>query len=198
MNNIEIRVLTAALALALAGVSSNPAVGEELAAEVPMREDMILISATAMVTAIDYETRDITLKDELGKETSLKASEEVRRFDEISVGDNVMVDYYLSLAFELREPTQEERDNPLEILADAGRASEDKAPAGGALTVIRAVCTIEGLDRPTETATLMGPLGGLNVVKVADVSNLPKLRIGDSVVVTFTEALAVALVKVEE
>jgi len=71
------------------------------------------------------------------------------------------------------------------------------APAGAQISVITAVCTIEGLDRPTETVTLKGPLGGLNVVKVLDVNNMPHLHIGQSVVVTFTQATAISLEKVK-
>jgi len=55
------------------------------------------------------------------------------------------------------------------------------------------VCTIEGLDRPTETVTLKGPLGRYASVRVADPGNLPHLRIGDTVLVTYTEALAIAV-----
>ncbi|MEZ5275211.1 MAG: hypothetical protein R3F07_02380 [Opitutaceae bacterium] len=192
-----IRILAAALAVAVASMTSvnTFAMAEDEA--VPTREDVVLVSMVAKVAAIDYETREVTLKDELGKEISIVAGPEVERLNEIAVGDSVEADYYLSLAFELREPTADEMANPLQVAEDAGRTEADQAPGAGALRMIKAVCTIEGLDRPTETVTLMGPLGGLNVIQVRDVSNLPKLRIGQSVVVTYTEALAIGLVKVE-
>ena len=53
------------------------------------------------------------------------------------------------------------------------------------------------LDRPTETVTLKGPQGRYATVRVADPANLPNLRIGQSVVVTYTEAMAVSLEKVD-
>ena len=165
--------------------------------EVPTREDMVVTSMTAKVTAIDYQTRDITLQNELGKEVTISASDLVERFDEISVGDFVVADYYISVAFELREPTAEEVENPLQVEQAEERAGLESAPAGGFVNIIKAVGTIEGLDRPTATVTLMGLMGGLNVVKVADVDNLPNLRIGQSVIVTFTEALVIALEEVE-
>jgi Cu/Ag efflux protein CusF len=195
--NNTIKILAAALTVAVASMTSPTAFGTVEDVGVPTREDAVLVSMVAEVAAIDYETREVTLKDELGKEISIVAGPEVERLGEIAVGDSVEADYYLSLAFELREPTADEIANPLQGAEDAARNEADQAPGAGALRMIKAVCTIEGLDRPTETVTLMGPLGGLNVIQVRDVSYLPKLKIGQSVVVTYTEALAIGLVKVE-
>jgi hypothetical protein len=98
----------------------------------------------------------------------------------------------------LREPTPEELEEPLVVLGEVDVAPEELDPAGGAIRMFRAVCTIEGLDRQTMTGKLLGPLGGYNVVKIADPENLTKMRIGDTVVVTYTEAVAIELVKPEE
>jgi hypothetical protein len=120
----------------------------------------------------------------------------VERLKEFAVGDAVTADYFVSIAYELREPTAEERAEPLVILDAEGKASTEDAPAAGVVSQIRAVCTIEGLDRPTETVTLKGPRGRYATVRAADPANLPHLRIGQSVVVTYTEALAISLEKV--
>ena len=57
------------------------------------------------------------------------------------------------------------------------------------------VTTIEGLDRPTKTITVQGPLGRLVTARVAHPANLTKMRIGDNIVITYTEALAISLEK---
>jgi Cu/Ag efflux protein CusF len=173
-----------------------PAVAGEAESQTTVREDVKLVTLLAEVVAIDHETRDITLADEYGKELEMVAAESIQRLDEVEVGDFVKLAYYLSIAYDLREPTPDELENPLQIIEDAERAGMDEPPGGIGIEVMKAVCTIEGLDRPTATVTLKGPLGGLNVVQVKDVSNLPKLRIGQSVVVTFTQAVAIALEKV--
>ena len=162
------------------------------------RLEAILISDIAEITAIDYETRALTLMDEMGKEVTVQAGPDVERLDEVEVGDVVEIDYYLSVAAELRAPTLEEMENPLEIEEEVEEAAPDAAPGGAEITMIKAVCTVEGLDRPTATVTLMGPLGGLNVVRVADIENLTKMRIGDTIMVTFTEAVAISVEKVED
>ena len=117
----------------------------------------------------------------------------MKRLREIQVGDTVAATYYVSVAAELRPPTAEEGKEPLVILKDTAKAPPGTSPAGGGLRQLKAVCTIEGLDRPTETVTLKGPLGRYVSVRTADPANLPHLRIGDTVLVTYTEAPAVSL-----
>ena len=166
-------------------------------AQVPTREDAILVSITATIESIDQETRVTTLKGPLGNMITFVVDPRVERLKEFTVGDAVTAEYFVSVAYELREPTEEEKKEPLVVLGAAGKASTENAPAVGAVAQIRAVCTIEGLDRPSETVTLKGPRGRYATVRVADPKNLPLLRIGQSVLVTFTEALAVSLEKVE-
>lgn len=170
---------------------------ESSADVVPTREDAVLVSITASIEAIDHETREATLKGPLGNSVTFTVDPQVKRLKEFSVGDAVAADYYVAVAFELREPTAAEKEEPLVILEGAGKASAEEAPAAGGVRRIRAVCTIEGLDRPTETITLKGPLGRYVAVSAADPANLPHLRIGETVVVTYTEALAVSLEKVD-
>ena len=163
---------------------------------VPTREETVLVRITATVEAIDYGKREATLKGPLGNSVTFTVDERVKRLNEIKVGDTVAADYYVSVAAELRPPTTAEKANPLVILEGAGKTPPGTSPAGGGLRQIKAVCTIEGLDRPTETVTLKGPLGGYSSVRVGDPANLPHLRIGDTVLVTYTEALAIALEEV--
>ena len=54
-----------------------------------------------------------------------------------------------------------------------------------------------GLDRPSQTVTLKGPMGRYLTVRVEDPSVLMKPRLGDTVVVTAVEALAVSVEKVK-
>ncbi len=160
---------------------------------VPTREETVLVSINATVEAIDYDKREATLKGPLGNSVTFIVDERVKRLNEIQVGDTVAADYYVSVAAELRPPTAEEEKQPLMILEGAGKSPPGTSPAGGGLRQIKAVCTIEGLDRPTETVTLKGPQGRYASVRVADPANLPHLRIGDTVLVTYTEALAISV-----
>ncbi len=161
------------------------------------REDTLLVTVTAKVEAIDHASREVTLRGPLGNVVTFVVDERVKRLAEVKVGDEVTADYYVSLAGELREPTAEERAAPLTVLDASARAPEGTMPAGGGLRAFKVVATVEGLDRPTRSVTLRGPLGNFLTVRARDVNNFQRLHLGDTIVVTYTEALAVSLDKVE-
>jgi hypothetical protein len=119
----------------------------------------------------------------------------VQRLNEIKVGDDVTAEYYVSLAADVRLPTAAEKANPIQVLEETAKAPDGTSPAAGALRIMRVLVTIEGLDRPTKSITVSGPGGNLVTVQVEDVSALSKVRLGDQMVVTYTEALAVSLQK---
>jgi hypothetical protein len=157
----------------------------------------VLVTITASVEAINYINREVTLKGALGNTVTFTADKRVKRLNEVKVGDLVQAEYYICLAAELRQPTPEEEKVPFVMLDAAGRAPKDTSPAGGGLRRFKVVTTVEGLDRPTETVTVKGPGGNYLTVRVADPANLPRMRIGDTIVDTYTEALAISLERAE-
>ena len=158
-------------------------------------EDEVLVSVTATVQAIDLEKRELTLKGPLGNVETLTVDKAVQRLNEVKVGDEVSATYYVSIAAELREPTAAEKENPLVVSEGMAKSPKGTAPAAGGLRVIRVVATVEGLARPTRMVTLKGPRGNYMDVRARDVKRLEKLHLGDTIVVTFTEALAVSVEK---
>jgi lipid-binding SYLF domain-containing protein len=160
------------------------------------KEDSILVSVTATVRAIDHEKREITLKNDLGNVVTFIVDKEVKRLDEVKVGDQVSASYYISVAGELRPPTDEEKANPITTKTDEVRASKGSAPTAGSVHMIKAVTTVVGLDLPTQTVTLTGPYGNYATVRAKSVDNLKKLRLGDTIVVTYSEAFAISVEKV--
>ena len=162
-----------------------------------VREIWQVVSVTAEVQKVDLEKRELTLKGPQGNVLSFTVDKRVERLSEVKAGDKVNVDYYVSLASEIREPTAEEKENPITVLETAAKAPPETAPAGGGLRQIKAVVIVEGIDRPAEMVTLKGPLGNTITIKVLDPSRLDKVSLGDTVIVTYTEALAVSVEKVK-
>jgi len=158
-------------------------------------EDSVLVYTTAKVDAIDPVAREITLKDDLGHVVTFVVDKRVKRLDEIKEGDEVTAAYYISVAGELRPPTEEEKQNPIQINAGAARAPKGTDPAAGALRTIKVVTTIAGLDLPTKTVTLTGPMGNYATVRAKNVENLKKMHLGETIMVTYTEALAISVDK---
>ena len=161
-------------------------------------EDSVLVSMTGTVKEVDVEKREITLKGQLGDEATFTVDKAVKRLNEVKVGDEINANYYISVAAELREPTEEEKQKPIQYVEGAAKSPQGTAPAAGGLRVLRVVATVEGLERPTRRLTLKGPRGNYLTVRARDVGRLEKLRLGDTIVVTFTEALAVSLEKVKK
>ena len=182
-------VLGAALAL-------NAPAQETKSAAPLSAERSLLVTVTAKVEAVDQAKREVTLKGPLGNVVTFVVDKRVKRLQEVKVGDEVTADYYVSLAGELRAPTEEEKNNPLTILEGGARAPKGTSPAGGVLRAFKVVATVVGLDLPTQSVTLQGPLGNTGTIRAEHVEKLKQLRLGDTVVVTYTEALAISLQKV--
>jgi hypothetical protein len=160
-------------------------------------ERSILVTVSARVEAVDLKKREVTLKGPLGNVASFVVDERVKRLNEVKVGDEVTAEYYVSLAGELRAPTDEEKKTPLIVLEGGARAPKGTSPAAGGLRAFKVVATVVGLDLPTQSVTLEGPLGNSGSIRAEKVENLKQLRLGDTVIVTYTEALAISLKKAQ-
>lgn len=58
----------------------------------------------ATVEAIDYDTRMLVLRGPEGNTLTTKADERVKRFNEIKLGDEIVVQYTRAFAISVREP----------------------------------------------------------------------------------------------
>ena len=160
------------------------------------REKMEQVTVLGTVTEINPETREITLMGKDGGLMTVTAGEEVERFDEIAVDDIIEFDYFTYIKAEFREPTEEEKAEPVQVLVEAGKATEEMAPAGAVGAVVKAVVTIEALNRPLMLATVSGPNGNYVSIPMEDAEFMTKLHIGQVFILTYAEAMAVSLEKV--
>ena len=185
-----------AVALVAPAAAATSYAQAQTPAQAPMvKQDAVLTTITAKITALDQTTHEVTLKGPLDNTVTFTVDKRVTRLSEMKVGDDVTADYYVAYAAEFRAPTEQEKANPLVVLQEKAKAPAGTAPAAGALKITRAVVTIEGLDRPTKSMTVAGPKGNLYTFQVQDVPAMSKLRLGDTIVVTFAEALAISLEK---
>lgn len=162
----------------------------------PSREKWEEASMQGTVTDINAETREITLMGNDGGLMTVTAGEDVERFDEIVVDDVIRFDYYTYLKAEFRDPTPEEVAEPLQIMAEAGKAPEGMDPAAVVGAVVKAVVTIEALNRPFMIATVSGPNGNYVSIPMEDEELMKELHIGEVLILTYAEAMAVELEKV--
>jgi hypothetical protein len=151
------------------------------------------IQVVLSVEAVDHEKRLVTLKGPHGNVGVYEVGDQVKRLSEIKAGDKLHARYEVAAMAELREPTAEEKSAPLvEVTSDPQRQTEGP-PAAGIGRAVRAVTTIEALDRPAQTLTVKDPVEGMVMVHVDDPTVFEHLKIGQTIVVTFAEALALAV-----
>lgn len=165
--------------------------------EQPSKERWNLVSSEGTVTKINKETRELTLMGPEGDLNTIKAGEQIERFDEISIDDKISFDYWTFIKAEFREPTLAERAEPLQLIAEAGKAPEGVAPGAIVGAVAKAIVTIEVLNRPYMLATVRGPGGNFMTIPVQDPKILEKVHIGQEFILTYAEAIAVALKKID-
>ncbi len=183
------RVLTLFLALSLSAWQLSSQAKDE------PRVRQTSLQVTAEIVDIDYETRELSLRTAMGEVITLTASDEIKRFKEFEKGDQVVTTYVASLEGDLRQPTEEEKANPWVELDAAAIAELDELPGVGMGRVIQAVCTIEGMNRVLGTVTILDPRGKLHMIGDVEPEDMEGVNLGDSIIVTYTEAVAIELKK---
>ena len=151
------------------------------------------MSVEAIVTEIDLETRQVSLKGPDGNIITLTATEEVVKLEDVNVGDALRATYLAALEGELREPTEEELAEPYVVVQDSGAGIAEGQPVAGAARLIHAVCTIEGMNRLLGTVTVMDSNGKIHVIADVEPEKMSNVTLGQTIVLTFREALALTL-----
>jgi hypothetical protein len=150
-----------------------------------------LVTATATVEAIDLQKRVVTLKGPEGNVFDVTVGKEARNLPQVKVGDLVKVKYYESIALRLVKPGEGVAGiQETEIL---GRAKKGEKPGGLTASQVTLTATITAIDKKKHMVTLKGPEGKSVTAKAENPKNLAKVKVGDEVEVTYTEALAISV-----
>lgn len=153
-----------------------------------------VVAITATVEAIDQATRVVTIKTPEGKLVTFTADEAVKNLAQVSKGDKVTVKYYESLVMQVLKP---EEASVNQAAAGAASAKPGEMPAGAGARQVTVTVTIEAIDTAAGTVTFKGPQGNSNTVRAEDPKNLEKIKVGDRVAITYTEALAIGVEKAQ-
>ena len=146
---------------------------------------------SAQVVSVDKKTRTVSLKGPKGNVMDVVASDEVKNFNQIKVGDMVVVRYMQSLALEL-QPVKSGAGG-ISVTEGAGKAEPGKRPAAGAVREIQAIAKVTAIDQNAKTISLTGPRGNTVTLDVQNPEHFKVVKMGDEVLVTYTEAVAVSV-----
>ena len=148
---------------------------------------------SAVVEAIDHETRVVTVRKADGEEITFTASTEARNLDQVSVGDILVAEYVETISVKVME---NEGFEPEVIEAAAmARTEKGEMPGVAAMAANVTISTVEEINLEANTFKLKGPDGVVNEYVARNPDNLKRSAVGDLVVITVTEAIAITVEK---
>ena len=184
-----------ALALVAFGLSLNTSLSF---AESKTSEPTVIVDAIdlplATVTAVNADTRAVTLRNAEGETTTVVASSEVRNFPQIKVGDTLHVRMMQALLMEVRPKAALVTRTEVEQGAALAPLSSQPGMATGRL--ISTTVTIQALDMKKDFVKFTLPNGEVRSTTAKTTAGkelLHTLKVGDQVDVVFTEATGIVM-----
>jgi hypothetical protein len=150
-----------------------------------------VVELSAKIEAIDHDGRVVTLKDKDGNVDEVYAGPDVKRFDELKVGDTVTFRYYESVVYRIRKPG--DPTPPAASEAPTLVPGKGRRPGGTASQQQTVTVTVKAIDPKTPSITVGTESGRTSTHKVEDRKNLEGVKVGDKIEVTYTEAVLISV-----
>ena len=147
-----------------------------------------VLSVTGEITAVDVANRIVSIKGPKGNISDLRVDPAVRNLEQVKVGDRVRLSYRIGVALALRKGGDGIRETV--ETESAAVAAKGARPGGVATTRTTIVANVFGVDRKKKIVTLRGTSGQLTDVHVRDPQVLREVKVGDQVVASITESVA--------
>lgn len=147
-----------------------------------------VLTVHGQIVSVDPIKRLVTLKSQKGNALTLEARNE-KDLEAVKKGDSVVVQYFEGVQIRKKKPGE---SVPAPSLKDG--------IIGGTLgKVLKAkrmiVASVERIDEVYREVTLKGPDGSLETIMVMDPEYLKRIKVGDQVVITRVQALALSVNK---
>lgn len=147
------------------------------------------VSETFTIEAIDHASRIVTLKDKDGLTEDVLCGPEVQRFEALKVGDKVTFRYYESMVSAIQRPGA----TPKAPVTGSVTRTPGARPGGTVAQQMTATVTIEAIDAAVPSVTVKTANGRRTSFRVENKKNIEGYKAGDTVEVTYTQALAVSV-----
>jgi hypothetical protein len=143
---------------------------------------------TVVVEAIEKSTRSVTVRKPDGSHEIFSMPPEIKRFDTLKVGDRITASYYDNVVLQLRPPGAKDNNS---AAAGVRKGADGNSVTASSQRTITA--TIVAIDPKVPTITITGPNGWKYTTKVKDREALAKVKVGDRMDITWTEAVVVSV-----
>lgn len=148
--------------------------------------------STAMVEAINYENREVTLKMADGSTETFIVGKQAVNFDQIKVGDQINTTYLESMVVNVQKAGGPRSAGTQTTISLFTKGAQPKAVVTNTVDLN---ATVDAVDPQKHTITVTGVLGKTRTMKVDPKVDLTNLKTGDNVAVRYTEAVVMELEK---
>jgi Cu/Ag efflux protein CusF len=181
--------------MVLAGLTSVHAAQEKDGAAKGGKPGAVVVDVvklTGTVKAVDMEKKTATVEGSGGRTVVVNAKN-ARNLDQVKVGDKVNLEFVEELALYVRKSDAPPSASEAQMVALAPKGQK---PAGLMAQTIELTGNVESVDAKKRTIEVKGPAGNVRTFKVDKaVKNFGQIKKGDQVVLRFTEAVALSVVK---
>lgn len=180
-------------AIALATVLSAASLSA-MAADIPLSATVEADQVTTKVLAVDPANHQVVLEGAEGRQVHVQLSDKAKNLANLKVGDQVKVEVTHSVAAFLDTDVDKGLPGSTERTGELRNAPGSSNPGGEAFRQVQVQLKITKIDLKKNQVTLENPSGQsktLNVEKPEIQAKLKDLKVGQSVVVTYTDILEV-------
>ncbi len=143
---------------------------------------------TAEVEAIEASSREVTVKKPDGTFDVWYIPSNLKKFDTLKIGDKVTARYYENMVVAVKPPSE-----PAVNAVNAAVTRTDEGHAGTVAHQRTITATITAIDMAAPSITFTGPHDWKYTTRVEDKAALAKVKVGDRVDITWTEATVLSL-----
>ncbi len=194
MLSSSVILITAALAAGAAHAAPPAAAPAARAMPAPVNAASAGVTLQGQITALNTQTRAVTVTGADGGAVEFVAGPEVRNFNQLKVGDKVTLDYTAAIALAL-EPAG---SAPVGVTKSQAKTVpvRGQKPGGARSNTVEIVTEVTAVNPERNTIALRGASGNTQLIAVErpDLrAKLPSVKRGDLVKISYTEAVALAI-----
>ena len=156
-------------------------------------EDLVVVRAT--VEEVDLAQRVVRVRGPMGNVVRFKVDESAKNLDQVKAGDTVKIEYLESVAVEALKPGEKGAAPTQQAAVVTARPGEK--PSGVVTSQLTVTATIEAMNKAKPSVTLKGPYGDVVEVTVRHREYMDRFKVGDTIEITYTEALALSVEKAD-
>jgi len=188
---MKFHALTKAITLAtVLSAASFSAIAADIPLSAVVEKDLV----TTNVLAVDAAKHQVVLEGAEGRQVHVQLTDKAKNLDKLKVGDKVDIEVTRSVATYLDTDVDKGLPGSTERTGEIRATKDNPNPGGEAYRQIQVQLKITAIDLKKNQVTFENPAGQsktVNVERPEIQKKLKDLKVGQSVVVTYTDILKV-------